>query len=678
MEFREFNELLMSHVENMTKDVEYLFVVDVDPYSVWNTYLASFPPGTNEIFRERREFDCSCCRQFVKALGNVVAIKDNKVTSIWDFNPNDDKFQPVVTALANKVKSSSVVDFFIPTTRKFGTRESVEILPDGSSYTWSHFFAQVSPSIKKFKELEVGTVRGQMRDTRNVLKRSLEEISGAAVETVRDLIAQKSLYKGEEWNGALTQFAKLQEDYCALSDAECRENYCWSVSAKVGPAIARIKNHSIGVLLSDIAEGMDLDRAVRKYEALVAPTNYKRPKAIFTKKMIADAQKTVDDLGYSNSLGRRHAQLSDISINNILFANRDAAKKMAANVFEELAESVPENVKSFDRVEEISAKDFIDNVLPSVTEMEVLLENKHVPNLVSLIAPKDKESPSMFKWNNGFSWAYSGNITDSMKERVKALGGNVEGDLRFSIQWNDENDNPDDLDAHCWEPTGDHIYFPNKGRRHASSGMLDVDIVDPSGKTAVENIIWTDQSRMSRGEYVLGVHCYSSRGAKSGFSAEVEFDGKIYSFEYKSPLRQDQVVKVASVTYDGEKFTLKELIPSLEANKTVWSVPTNTFHPVSVCMYSPNYWDEQDGIGHRHYFFMLKGCINPESPNGFFNEFLQEDLMKHKRVFEALGAKMRVEESDSQLSGIGFSSTKRASLTCRVKGSFNRTLKVLF
>lgn len=31
------------------------------------------PAGTNPIFRERTEHDCSCCRNFVKNLGNVVA-----------------------------------------------------------------------------------------------------------------------------------------------------------------------------------------------------------------------------------------------------------------------------------------------------------------------------------------------------------------------------------------------------------------------------------------------------------------------------------------------------------------------------------------------------------------------------------------------------------------------------
>lgn len=405
--------------------------------------------------------------------------------------------------------------------------------------------------------------------------------------------------------------------------------------------------------------------------------------------MLEDAKKTITELGYMDALQRRFATLDDITVNNILFSNKDAAKRItgADDLFGEMEKDVAISPKKFSKVEEISVRDFINNVLPTAKELEVFLENKHEKNMVSLIAPENKEAKTMFKWNNGFSWAYTGNITDSdIKENVKAAGGSVAGVLRFSIQWNDGGKDNSDLDAHCIEPDGTEIYYSTfkKPLMTNMGGQLDIDIMEPfaqcanSNGVAVENITYATKSKMKPGRYKFFVNQFCSRGSK-GFKAEVEVDGEIHSYEYDQPVRGDVHVAEVIMDDDGNFKVIDRLNGnSVMTNKEVWNVKTNQFMPVSVVCYSPNYWDEQKGIGHQHLFFMLKDCVNPEEPNGYYNEFLKPELEQHKRVFEALGAKAHVKDVDDQLSGIGFSLTKRNDLIVKVKGATERVLKIKF
>ena len=416
---------------------------------------------------------------------------------------------------------------------------------------------------------------------------------------------------------------------------------------------------------------------------MVAPTNYKRSKPIFTKSMLEDAQKKIAELGYLSSLERRYANADDITVNNILFSNKDTSKRIqgAASLFDELEKEVKTSPKKFDRVEEISIEKFIEDVLPTATEVEAYIENKHTPNFVSLVAPVNKDSKTMFKWDNNFSWAYSGNVTDSIvKQNVKNAGGKVDGDLRFSIQWNEDGRDNCDLDAHCKEASGYEIYYSTARAPKLSptKGQLDVDIIHPDGEVAVENITWADRKTMSDGTYKFFVHQYSG-SVKNGFRAEIEFDGNIYSFDYPHPMRTGENVVVAEVTLKNGEFKINEKISSNLSSKEVWGVASNTFVPVNVICYSPNYWDEQKGIGNKHYFFMLNGCVNPELPNAWYNEFLNNELYPaHRKVMEALGSKAHVLETDDQLSGLGFSSTLRNELVVKVKGATERMLKIKF
>lgn len=662
-----------------TNDI--LFEVDIDKDKLWELYLDSFPVGTNEIYRKRREMDCSACKSFIRKFGNVVCIEDNNIKSVWDFKIDNEVFQKVIDTLSKRIyEVGRISDRFLSKEEKIGIDVSRELVED-RVITWEHFYLDLPHKfVNKRRGKSVDTIKSDFRSIKEVFKRSLEEITQSSVNEVLEIINSGSLYRGAEWKRNLEEFKKYQKIYSNLSENE-KDNWLWSMTATVGGRIGKIRNHSIGTLLLNVSEGMDLDQAVSKYEKIVAPENYKRPKAIYTKKMVDEAKNKIKSLGYKDSLARRFANILDVNINNVLFLNRDSTKKLSSDVFEEMENELTTDPKKFNRCEEITLQNFIEKVLPTTNTLEVLVQNRHLGNFVSLIAPVNKEAKSMFKWDNLFSWAYTGNMTDSIKNRVKELGGDVDGDLNFRLAWNfpeDQYDNAD-LDNHCNEPDGHMIYYQNKRILSDCGGMLDVDIVNPQrNQMAVENILFKDKMKMTPGDYLFFINCFNKGFGAFGFRSELEIEGEKYEFDYPYELKQNEKVEVCRVNLDeNRKFTIKELIPSNLSNREVWGVKTNSFVPVEVLMKSPNFWNEES-IGNEHVFFMLKDCKNPENPNGFYNEFLKNDLVTHKRFFEALGNKMKVEESDKQLSGLGFSLTMKNTIIVKVKGHTERIMKIKF
>lgn len=668
--FKQFKKVIHEQFIKMSKSE--LFCVDIEKDELWGAYLKSFPEGSNPIFRERTEHDCQCCKQFIRACGNVVAIIDNKLISIWDVIIGG-HYQVVADALSKLVKSEKVENTFLHYEANLGTDSSLQQLKNGGILKFDHFHYKLPNKFVKHKD-EIGTVLSNIRSGKEVFKRGLDEISIDAVETVLELIEQKSIYRGEEHKSIVDLFLKHKVEYDKL-EVKHQDNYCWSESV-ILKAAARIRNSVIGTLLVDVSDGKELDFAVRSFETKVAPTNYKRPTAVITKSMIENAQKKVEELGIGDSLQRRFAVQDDITINNVLFADRSVKKAM--NVFDEMSNEVPDDVKKMEKVDEVEISTFINDILPKAESIELMLENRHSGNLMSLIAPVNKDAMPIFSWHNNFSWAYNGDIADSMKERVKKAGGNVEGVLRFTIQWNDGDNNQNDFDAHCIEPNGNLIDYHKKGRIQPSSGMLDVDIQQPGNKVAVENIIHTDINKIQPGDHEFLVHNYRHNGGKTGFTAQIEYDGKIYSYSYGKELRQGEKVSVATVNFNKESgFKFVKSLPSSQSSKQVWNVATQKFQKVSMIMNSPNHWDEKAN-GNKHLFFILDGCKNENSARGFFNEFLKSDLIEHRKVFEVLGSKMKASVTDNQLSGLGFSSTQKNSIFCKVTGAFTRTIKINF
>lgn len=671
-EFHKFKEAVNNQFELMSKGN--LFTTGVSKEDVWDMYLSSFPEGTNPMFRTRTEHDCSCCKQFIRACANVVAIIDNKMVSIWDINIGG-HYQVVADALSKLVKSQNIQNVFRHYDKNLGTDENRELLESNEVIIWKHFHYKL-PEKFVLSKRHIPTYLGEKQTNKDMLYRALTEITPDAIESVLDLINDKLLYKGDEFLNNVKFLKEIQSKFNSeCTTQESKDFFCWKYSFELGMQ-CRIKNSVIGTLLSDLSDGIDIEVAVKKYESKTAPQNYQRPSALITKGMIKEAEKKVQALGLEQSLHRRHANIHDIKINNVLFADRSAKKVMG--VFDSLSQQVSPTIPTLDKIQEVSIEDFVKNVLPYSTSMELLVENSHTNNFVSLVAPEYADAPSIFKWGNNFSYSYNGEVADSMKQRVKSAGGNVDGVLRFSIQWNDGDNNQNDFDAHCIEPSGNLIHFPSKGRQHPSSGMLDVDITSPGRKVAVENITWTNKNKMQEGEYEFLVHNYSHNGGRTGFTAEIEYDGVIYSYTYDKNVPQSKKIQVAKIVFSKTNgITFIESLPSSKSSKTVWNIPTEQFQKVSVVMNSPNHW-EGENSGNKHWFFMLENCLNPDKVRGFYNEFLMDNLKEHRKVFESLGSQLKADYADTQLSGVGFSSTQRNHVICKVSGKSNQLFKIKF
>ena len=676
MDYALFRLALNIHASDMFDNYEQLYELDVDKDLLWDLYLNSIPAEHNKIFRKRRQYDCSTCRHFFRNVGALAAIDGGRLVTIWDVESGDQDFDRVAGILSEYVKRNGIANVFAIKVPEAGLDSNREMTESGEIIKWEHFNVRIPRKYQSSLSASVESIKGNAKTTRDAFARNLQEVTPDAIDTVLELINQGSLYRGEEYKRVVFTFRQWKKEYDLIPDAAARDIFIWDkIGKNADPAALKIRGTAIGTLLTDISGGMDLDSAVRRYETVVAPTNYKRSKPIFTQEMLASAQKTITELGYLDSLSRRFANADDITVGNILYRNADTARRMDGSIFEMLAREATGKPRQFSKVEEIGIEDFIENVIPTANEIEAYVQNRHVPNFCSLIAPVYKDSKTMFKWGNNFSWAYSGNVTDSiLKQNVKKAGGNVEGVLRFSIQWNDlDGFDQNDMDAHCKTPHGE-IYYRQK---NVYGGALDVDIIHPvKGQPAVENITWADMKYLN-GNYEFFVHKYSDRGGRSGFRAEIEFDGIIYSYDCREMFKGNK--PVATVTVNNGKFFIKHHMPNSESTREVWGIHTNSFVPVSVICYSPNYWDHQNGIGNKHYMFMLKDCVNPEMPNAWYNEFLNSDLYPaHRKVMEVMGLKAHVQDTNDQLSGLGFSSTLRNELVVRVKGATERTLKIKF
>jgi len=250
--------------------------------------------------------------------------------------------------------------------------------------------------------------------------------------------------------------------------------------------------------------------------------------------------------------------------------------------------------------------------------------------------------------------------------------------MRFSLSWH----NFDDLDIHVQEPDGTHIYFSNM-RPRVNGGWLDVDMNagGPTSREAVENITWEEDHHIREGRYKVWINQYTKNETSDfGFQVEMEINGEISLFSYDKPMRTKENVDVIEFNYSRTNgITKGKSLPSSTLTKEVWGIETQKWTKVNMILNSPNFWNGEK-VGNKHVFFILDKCLNYDKARGFYNEVLMNELHDHRKALELLSSKMKTEQTNKQLSGVGFSSTQENYLLAKVSLSskVERVVKIVF
>lgn len=683
-----------------------LFRSKVTGDQLWEAYMRGF--GEDPIFRdpESSVHNCNQCKHFFHRYGNIVAIaEDNSIMTMFD-GETTDEYRESFRLMSELLKSSPVQDVFVETfnylhnavyarcskndsmyalnldhTVKRYTKEEAEkfgVVKPNETRTFVHFCVSVPREFIHFGNDTVDAIQARFREDKNVFKRALDEIPADTLQLVIDLIDQGSLLNGDTHKYKVVEFLNLSRQYNSISATE-KDNWCWVKSYKYN--LARFRSELIGTFCVELAEGKDLNAACLDWNKRVDSANYMKATAPITQQMIDNAKAFISENGYEDSFNRRCATMEDIKVSDILHANVGDGNIKPVSVLDGIKPTSTRHKRSeFDGVEVVTIDKFMKDILPGCTSVEVFLLNSHKNNFVTLTTPVNKDSKPIFKWPNNFGWTYNGNLAgkSEIKEAVKAAGGFVNAPFRFSIMWNEDGRSICDLDAHAIEPTGTEIYYGSyKGRKTPiCGGMLDVDMIRPVG-VGVENIFWNEPERIVDGAYRFFIVNYDQRH-NSGAKAEIAFGDEVFTYVVDHEIMRD--VDIATVHIKNGMIDhvdqSKYLVDSNGTSTEIYGLETNMFHKVNLVCLSPNHWD--GAFGNKHYFFMLEGAKAPEAIRGFHNEFLIPELLEHRKVMEVLGATLKVESTDKQLSGLGFNATVRDEVVLRLQGSHKRVIKVQF
>lgn len=636
---------------------------------LYNVFLANIPQHA------KQHYTCNACQHFIYRFGGLVTInEDGKMESaMWCPEEVPTFFAKAVTALQKTVMGAQITSTFVPESKKLGYSKTGE---------WTHLHVEVPKRMVNSSRLHTAhQVMAEKREEFAMVHRALQDFTLETVAQALELINADVLYRGNKAKANVEWFKALIEQRNSVRTVQQKRNIVWLALAVAPAGFTHIRSNAAGTLLKNIAEGLSVTEIAEKFRQVMDPNTHMRSQTGPSAAAIYEAERTMDKLGegVKRALHRRYAKFEEIPL---LWQGKNSIEKVLAQkpagVFGHLHAQAKPGASLNIPAKLMTWEKFLNTVAPTAESIELLVDNP--AKFMALVAAADPTAENIFQWDNSYSWYYHGGVDAELRRRLEEYGADYENnEIRVSLMW----EGLTDLDLHCINPLGEHMYYGRGSRKDSFGGYLDLDMngMDKNSEKPVENMRW--KGNAPAGNYKFYVHNYNervNRHAGTSFKAELEINGKVYHVEGK-PLKSEGRVTVFEFEYrkgqDPVFISQSHSVSAVEA----WGTETGNFVKVKGITTSPNLWGNTPAthIG-THIFFLLEGVKDTTEGKGrgFFNEMLNSEMRSIRRTLELYTANTPIEDvEEATACGVGYSKDSDWGLTLKVTtGNSARIIKI--
>ena len=257
----------------------------------------------------RQYYNCNTCLGFINRFGNLVYLNDDGSlhSLLWDI-PEESMgvFKDSILAMKNAVENGNIRCVFSFNEKSNFMKRENEYIVLGIRETgeWTHFYGGIGPNINVPSLIR----EDEFRDKVNVSRETLNAWKSSTIMTVIGICEGNSIRNSTKVKDQCESLLKIQKEYQITTSRNARLDILW----KFHDLLYHLKGSSIGSLLTDIDNGVEIGYAADRYNAKVDPLFYKRSQSLPSNATIKEAEKIIAELGAENSLKRRFALLSDI------------------------------------------------------------------------------------------------------------------------------------------------------------------------------------------------------------------------------------------------------------------------------------------------------------------------------------------------------------------------------